>query len=210
MKTHPDARPLRVDPAHATPELRRIRWDTVAGMIFSNAVAFFIVLAVAETLHRQGRTEIGTAAEAAEALKPLAGSHAAVLFSVGILGTGLLAVPILAGSSAFAVGEMFRWPLGLTEKPARAKSFYLVIAAGFLLGWAFCLAEINPVRALVWSAVLNGIIAVPLLAALMLMACSPKIMGPLPVRGGLRILGWITTTAMGLACAALLVSTLRG
>jgi len=209
MHCSPGESALRKEPRQAPAEFRRIRWDTWAGMTFSNLVAFFIVLAVAETLHRAGRTEIETAAQAAEALRPLAGPHAYLLFSFGIIGTGLLAIPVLAGSSAFAVAELFRWPEGLAKTPWQAKRFYLVIALGFALGWLLNILGIDPVKALFWSAVLNGLVSVPILAALMQVASSREAMGTLPVRGSLRVLGWLTTACMALAAGALLWTSFR-
>ena len=200
---------LRANPWRARSEFRRIRWDTWVGMTVSNLVAFIIILSVAETLHRAGITEIETAAQAAEALRPLAGPYAYLLFSLGIVGTGLLAVPVLAGSSAFAVGELFGWPEGLEKKPGQAKGFYITIALGFVLGWLLSLLGVNPVKALFWSAVLNGLISVPILAALMRMATSRTFMGPFCVSGTLRAMGWATTAIMLLACVAFVVSTLR-
>jgi len=198
--------PLLKAPGPAPREFRRIRLDTVAGMALSNLVAFFIMLTVAETLHQSGQREIETAAQAAEALRPLAGPWAYALFTLGIIGTGLLTVPVLAGSSAFAVSEAFGWPAALEKRPREAKGFYSVIALGFLLGAGFPFLGLDPIKALVASAVLNGLVAVPIMAGLMHLATRSSVMGPFKVRRGLAVMGWAATACMTLAALALLVT----
>jgi Mn2+/Fe2+ NRAMP family transporter len=210
IETTPGKEPLEKAPQEATAELRRIRIDTVAGMGFSNLVAYFIMLTVAGTLHGPGQVKIETAAQAAEALRPLAGNFAPLLFSLGIVGTGLLAVPILAGSSAYAVSELMNWPEGLQKKPRQAGKFYGVIACGMLIGLALNLLRINPVRALYWSALVNGLVAVPVLIFIMRLASDRQVVGDFILPKGLRILGWITTLCMAAAGVALLFFLIRG
>jgi len=210
IEATPGKEALTAAPEEARGELRRIRIDTVSGMVFSNIVAYFIMLTVAGTLRGQGPVKIETAAQAAEALRPLAGNLAPLLFSLGILGTGLLAVPILAGSSAYAVSELMGWPEGLQKKPTRAGRFYGVIALGMLIGLALNLFRINPVRALYWSALVNGLVAVPVLVFVMRMAGDRRVVGKFLLPRGLRILGWITTLSMAAAGMALLFFLVRG
>lgn len=193
--------PLKEDPKSAPREFRRIRLDTVVGMVFSNVVALAIVMTTAATLHLHGITDIQTSAQAAEALRPLAGPFAFAAFAAGIIGTGLLAVPVLAGSAAYAVGEAMGWPSGLARRPAEAKAFYGVIAFATMLGIAMNFLAINPIKALFWSAVINGIVAVPVMFTMMLMARRPEIMGDLMPPPGLRLLGWLATGAMFLTAA---------
>jgi len=210
LETTPGKTTLKKAPRQAPGELRRIRFDTVSGMAFSNLVGYFIMLTVAGTLHGPGPPKIETAAQAAEALRPLAGALAPALFSLGILGTGLLAVPILAGSSAYAVSELMQWPEGLQKPPRQAGKFYGVIALGMLIGLALNLFRINPVRALFWSALVNGLVAVPVLALVMRLASDPRIVGQFTLPRGLRILGWLTTLSMAAAAATLLFFLVRG
>lgn len=192
-------------PGDAPGELRRISMDTYAGMAFSNLIAFFIILTTAMTLHEAGITNIATSAEAAGALRPIAGEFAFLMFSLGIIGTGMLALPVLAGSAAYAIGELRGWRVGLEQKPADAKSFYGVIALAMVLGLFMLFLPADPIKALFWSAVLNGVIAVPLMAATMVVASSPKHLGRFTARGGLKFTGWLATAVMGLAAAAMLV-----
>lgn len=200
-------------PEEAPEQFARIRVDTFAGMFLSNMIAFFIILAAAVTLHIKGIKTIDTAAQAAEALRPLAGRFAFTLFAIGIIGTGLLAVPVLAGSAAYAVGEALKWPTGLDRKPLAAKGFYRVLAVATLLGLAmnFPLIQkythLTPIRALFWSAVFNGIVAVPIMAVMMLITANPKAMrnfaGISPV---LRILGWLATAVMTAASVGMFLT----
>jgi Mn2+/Fe2+ NRAMP family transporter len=141
-------------------------------------------------------THIETSAQAAEALRPIAGAFAEILFALGIIGTGLLAVPVLAGASAYAIGEARRWPVGLARKPRRATGFYLVLSTAVVIGGFLNFSPINPIEALYWSAVINGVLAVPVMTVMMLMSARPAIMGKFVVTGGLRLLGWLSTAAM--------------
>jgi Mn2+/Fe2+ NRAMP family transporter len=199
----PTALPLLDRPAQAPRELERIRMDTVVGMGLSNLVALFIVITTAATLHAHGVTNIQTSAQAAEALRPLAGAFAFALFSMGIVGTGLLTVPVLAGSAAFALGEALGWTVGLAQKPARAKAFYLTIVVATLLGLAMNVLRLDPVKALFWSAVVNGVVAVPLMAMIMLIAVRPAAMGQFVIGPWLRGFGWLATVVMGLAATGM-------
>jgi len=202
MKVRRHAGPLKTSPAPARRELRRIRLDTWTGMMLSNVVAFFIMLMAAVTLHRRGPTDLETAAQAAEALRPLAGPYAYALFTAGIVGTGLLAAPILAGSSAYAVSEALGWPAMLEKTPRQAKGFYAILALSFAMGAGLPALGISPVKALVASAVLNGIVAVPIMVVLIRLARSTTTMGEFRISRRLATLGWIATASMALASAA--------
>lgn len=195
-------KPLCVTPRDAGPELARIRTDTLIGMGASHTVALFIIFATAATLHASGVTEITTSAQAAEALRPLAGPLTFLLFALGIIGTGLLAVPVLAGSAAYAVSETFGWTEGLDRKPKEAKAFYATIAAATFGGVALNFAPIDPVRALYWAAVINGLLATPLMVVMMMIAGNPRAMGRLTLRGPTRVMGWFATAVMAGASAA--------
>ena len=195
--------PLKCAPEEGEPELRRIEFDTLAGMAASNLVALAIILTTASTLNVHGITDINTSADAAEALRPVAGHYASLLFALGIVGTGLLAVPVLAGSAAYAVGEALRWPVGLDRKPKRAKAFYGAIVAATAIGALMNFTPINPIKALLWAAVINGIVAVPVMAVMMVMSTKTAIMGEFTVHGALRFLGWLATAAMGAAVLAM-------
>jgi Mn2+/Fe2+ NRAMP family transporter len=176
-------------------------------MAISNLVAFFIILTTAVTLHgRAGQPEIKTAADAAEALRPLAGHFAFLLFALGIVGTGLLAVPVLAGSAAYAVSETFHWRASLESKPKKAPRFYGAIAAATILGIAFNFFGLDPIRALYWSAVLNGIVAVPLMFVLMIMSNNETIVGEFRLSPALRTFGWLATIVMLVASIGFLIS----
>ena len=196
VKNTPGDRPLKKDPRQAPEQLDRIRFDTYIGMAVSNGVGYFIMLTAAVSLHSQGQTNVETATQAAQALEPVAGRFAFLLFAAGIIGTGLLAVPVLAGSAAYAVGEALKWPVGLERKPLEAKGFYGVLTVATLLGLAMNFFRINPIKALVWAAVINGIIAVPIMIVMMFMASDPKVMGKFTLSLPLKILGWITTLIM--------------
>jgi NRAMP (natural resistance-associated macrophage protein)-like metal ion transporter len=195
--------PLKEAPEQARAQLQRIKIDTYVGMGFSNLVAFFIILTAAVTLHHHGITDIQTSAQAAEALRPLAGGFAFVLFSAGIIGTGLLAVPILAGSAAYAVAEAFRWRIGLGRHPLKARGFYTILTIATLLGLVLNFTPIDPIKALFWSAVINGVIAVPIMAVIMLMASRSDVMGQFVVKRHLKVLGWLATAVMALAVLAM-------
>ena len=189
--------------------LRRIKMDTVIGMAFSNLIAFFIILSTAVTLHASGIKDIQTSAQAAEALRPLAGELTFLLFSLGIIGTGMLAVPVLAGSAAYAVAEVAGWrgSLSLRLDKGEGRGFYGVIMAATLGGVALCFMPIDPVRVLFWSAVLNGVIAVPIMAVMMLLASRASTMGEHVVGRALRWLGWGATGVMGATVIAMLLTT---
>jgi NRAMP (natural resistance-associated macrophage protein)-like metal ion transporter len=197
------ARPLIDRPDQARGELRRIGWETMAGMAISNLVAFFVILTTAATLHANGQTDVQTSEQAAAALRPIAGDAAFLLFGLGIIGTGLLAVPILAGSTAYAMGEVRGWPIGLERRLGEARAFYAVIAVSILLGIAVEVSPLDPIKALVWSAVVNGVITVPILVAMMIVASSKRQMGKFTATPLQRIFGWITTAMMGFAALAM-------
>ena len=198
-KEDPRAKPLKRAPKQGRFELTRIRLDTWIGMAFSNLIALCIVLTTAATLHTHGITNIQTSSQAAEALRPIAGEFAFAIFALGIIGTGMLALPVLSGSSAYALGEALHWPVGLARRPLQAKAFYGTIAAATLIGGALNFTPIDPVKALFWSAVINGVVAVPVMVMTMRMATSGKIMGKFRVRGLLRVLGWLATVTMAIA-----------
>jgi len=203
------AKPLLEAPRQAKAALARIRVDTIAGMLVSNLIAIAIMMSTAATLHQAGKTNIQTAADAAKALEPLAGHFAFLLFAVGIIGTGLLAIPVLAGSAAYAVGESRGWKIGLDNMPWQAKGFYTVIGAAILLGLGIDYSGIDPIKALYWSAVLNGVIAVPMMAAMMIVAGHRGKMGAFrvgPVLGGL---GWLSTAVMAAATIAMIYVSLN-
>ena len=207
-KAFPRREPLRKAPSQAEAANRRIQSDTLIGMGFSNLIALAIMVTAAATLHVAGQTSVGSAAEAAQALKPLAGPFAATIFALGILGTGLLAVPVLAGSAAYGVGEAFRWPTGLDRAPRKARAFYGVIAISTLAGAALNLSPIDPMRALFWSAVVNGVVAVPIMAVMMLMASNPRVMGRFTIGPWLKVLGWVSTLAMAAAAFGMIALSL--
>jgi Mn2+/Fe2+ NRAMP family transporter len=203
LRADPDAQPLKHATRQACEQLRRIKIDTVTGMGFSNLVAMFIMLTTAATLGAHGVTHISSSAQAAEALRPLAGDFAFALFSMGIIGTGLLAVPVLAGSAAYAIAGAMRWKNSLELQLTSAWKFYAIIIGATLVGTALCFTHIDPMRALFWSAVLNGVIAVPVMAVVMLLATRPAVMGALVISRRLRVLGWLCTGVMALAVVAM-------
>jgi NRAMP (natural resistance-associated macrophage protein)-like metal ion transporter len=205
QRATPGDEPLRDAPDQARSNLRRIKTDTTIGMIFSNLIAFCIMLTTAVTLHAAGITDIQTTAQAAEALRPLAGEFAFFLFAAGIIGTGLLAIPVLAGSAAYAVAEGFRWPIGLGLPLAGARGFYAILTVATLLGVAIDLAGVDSIKMLLWAAVLNGIIAVPIMVVMMLLAVKPAVMGAFVIKRRLWMLGWLATAVMALAVIALFV-----
>jgi len=195
--------PLLDAPDQAVQALWRIKVDTYIGMGFSNLVAFFIMLTTAVTLYAHGVTDIQSSAQAAEALRPVAGDFAFFLFAAGIIGTGMLAIPVLAGSAAYAVAETFDWRSGLALKPIEARGFYAIIAAATLIGVAIDFTPIDPIKALLWSAVINGVIAVPVMVVMMLMAVQPQVMGRFVIKRELTILGWFATGVMAIAVIAM-------
>ncbi len=189
----------QLDAAGARAELRRIRWDTWLGMLYSNVAAYCIILATAVTLHAAGVTKIDTAVQAASALRPVAGEFAYRLFALGIIGVGLVGVPVLAASGAYAVSEALRWNWGLERRISEARGFYGVIAVSVLLGVGIQYSPMRPMRALFWSAVINGVVAVPLIIVVILLASSKSTMGALVASRSTIVLGWITTAVMGAA-----------
>ena len=191
----------------AAPELRRIRWDTWSGMFYSDITAYFIILATAVTLNVAGIRDIETAAQAATALRPLAGDFAFVLFALGILGVGMIGVPVLAGSGAYALCEAMGWKWGLERRTRDARGFYGVIAVSVLLALVIQYSPINPMKALFWSAVINGVVAVPLMAVVIILASKKSVMGPYVASRSLIVLGWIGTAVMGGAAAMMLLPT---
>ena len=195
------------DPPEAPEAFRRIRIDTIAGMAASNLIALAIMIATAATLHAAGKTDIQTAAQAAEALRPVAGAFAYALFSVGIIGTGLLAIPVLAGSSAYAVSELAGWKEGLDNMPWQATGFYAVIAIAVAIGVGMDYSGIDPIKALFWSAVINGVIAVPMMFAMMFVVSHKKLMGDFTAGPWLKALGWISTLVMLAAAVAMGVTS---
>ncbi|ENN86827.1 natural resistance-associated macrophage protein [Rhizobium freirei PRF 81] len=196
---------LIADQPNANTELRRIRWDTWSGMFYSNITAYFIILATAMTLNVAGVTDINTAAEAASALKPLAGNFAFVLFALGILGVGLIGVPVLAGSGAYALSEAMGWKEGLELRFKDARGFYGVIAVSVLAGMIIQYSPISPMKALFWSAVINGVVAVPLMVVVILLASSKSVMGDFTAPRTLIMLGWVATAIMGMAAIGILI-----
>jgi len=198
--------PLLVDPAQAPRQLRRIKIDTYFGMAVSNVIALFIIITTAATLNAHGVTDIQTSAQAAQALKPIAGPLAFVVFAAGIIGTGLLAIPVLAGSAAYAVGEALDWPTGLGRKPREAKAFYGVVAFATLIGIGINFTSIDPIKALFWSAVINGVVAVPVMILIMLMVMKPKVMGDFTLSRPLQAMGWLSTAVMAITVIGMLIT----
>jgi NRAMP (natural resistance-associated macrophage protein)-like metal ion transporter len=206
QKEREGALPLKRAPEQASTEFTRMRLDTYIGMALSNLIALFIVITTAATLHAKGVTDIQSAAQAAEALRSVAGPFTFALFAAGIIGTGMLAIPVLAGSAAYAAGELFSWHVGLARTPGRAKAFYVTIAAATAIGVALNFTSINPIKALYWSAVLNGIAAVPVMFVMMRLTMRPKIMGEFTLPRPLRAIGWLATAAMAATVIALVVT----
>ena len=207
IKAEPRREPLLKKPSQAPDALARIRADTVIGMAASNLVSLAILVTTAATLHEHGISDVASAAQAAQALRPLAGKAAFALFALGVIGTGLLSVPVLAGSAAYALGEAWRWPVGLSKKPLRARGFYSVIALSITLGALGTFLHLNPVKALVWAAVINGIVAVPVMALLLHMSVQASILGRFRIGRGLAALGWIATGVMGIASLVFIIGS---
>ena len=199
----PAAHRLIDAPGEARAEIGRIRIDTYLGMGFSNLISLFIIITTAATLNAHGITNIQTSSQAAEALRPIAGEFAFAVFAAGIIGIGLLAVPVLAGSAAYALGEAFGWPTGLSRLPKDARAFYGTIAVATLIGVFINFVHLDPIKALFWSAVLNGIVAVPLMTMIMVMARQKRIMGAFVVPRPLWAMGWLSTGVMAIAVAAM-------
>lgn len=206
VRAVPERQVLKRAPEQGPDAIKRIELDTLIGMGVSNFIALAIIFTTAATLNVSGVTDIETSAQAAEALRPIAGNYAATIFALGVLGTGLLAIPVLAGSAAYAIGEARRWPIGLARQPKEAKAFYATIVMATVVGILLNFAPINPIKALYWCAVINGIVAVPVMGLMMLMAANAKIMGEFTIGGWLTGLGWIATTVMAAAAAAMAVT----
>ena len=202
----PLAKPLIDAPQQAPAQLRRIQLDTYVGMGFSNLVAFSIILTTAVTLNLHGTTDIQTSAQAATALRPIAGEFAFMLFSAGIIGTGLLAIPVLAGASAYAMAGAFQWRNSLERAPMDSKRFYSIIVVSTVVGMALGFTRVDPIQALYWSAVINCVISVPIMAVMMLMAARRDVMGPFAISTRLKALGWLATLMMATAVVAMLVT----
>jgi NRAMP (natural resistance-associated macrophage protein)-like metal ion transporter len=208
MHVHPRRLDLFDAPEQGPKALRRIQVDTLAGMGLSNLVALAILATTAATLHAGGIVDIETSAQAAQALRPIAGPFAALFFTVGLIGTGLLAVPVLAGSAAYAMGEARNWPVGFTRKMQEAKAFYATIAVATLIGMVINFTSINPIKALYWSAVLNGVVAVPVMFVMMKIVCRADIMGKFAAKGWLRALGWMATAVMLVISLGMVVTSI--
>jgi NRAMP (natural resistance-associated macrophage protein)-like metal ion transporter len=205
-RVDPEAKSLIDAPEQAGREIRRIRLDTWVGMGLSNLISWCIIVTTAATLNANNITDIQTSDQAAQALRPIAGDFAFFVFACGIVGTGLLAIPVLAGSAAYALAEMMKWPSGLSELPRRAKAFYGTIAVGTLLGVGFNFVHIDPIKALFWTAVINGVVAVPLMIVMMIMTMQSKVMGDFTLPRPLWVLGWLSTAAMFVTVAAMFVT----
>ena len=202
----PTEQALAESPYQAPTQIGRIKADTYIGMGISNLIAFFIILTSAVTLHAHGKTDIQSATQAAEALRPVAGDFAFALFTVGIIGTGLLAVPVLAGSAAYAVSGVFGWSASLERQALQAKRFYGVLAAATLIGLSLDFTSIDPIKALFWAAVINGVLAGPVMVVIMLMATNPAVMSQFIISRRLRITGWLATAVMLIAAGGLFVT----
>jgi Mn2+/Fe2+ NRAMP family transporter len=205
MQANHSAAPLNRDAREAGPEIRRIQWDTWSGMFYSDITAWFIILATAVTLHAAGFTDVDTAAKAASALRPLAGQFAYLLFAVGIVAVGLIGVPVLAGSAAYAFAEAMGWQEGLENRVNKARGFYGVIAISVLAGLGIQYSPISPMKALFWSAVINGVVAVPLMVVIIVLVSKKSVMGQFTASRVIVILGWIATAVMGAAAVRMFI-----
>jgi NRAMP (natural resistance-associated macrophage protein)-like metal ion transporter len=205
-RVDPAAHALIEAPEEARSEINRIRIDTYLGMGFSNVISLFIIITTAATLNAHGITDIQTSSQAAEALRPIAGVFTFALFAAGIIGIGALSVPVLAGSAAYALGEALDWPTGLARRPLDAKAFYGAIAAATLVGVLINFVHLDPIKALFWSAVINGVVAVPLMVVIMLMAMQRQVMGAFVLPRPLWAMGWLSTAAMTAAVAAMFLT----
>ncbi|MEN3375684.1 MAG: hypothetical protein V7604_1039 [Hyphomicrobiales bacterium] len=203
----PMRKPLVKAPRQGPDANERIQIDTYVGMAFSNLVALAIMVTTAATLHANGKTDIQTSSQAAEALKPVAGEFAFAIFSLGIIGTGLLAVPVLAGSAAYALGEARKWPVGLARQPLKARAFYATVVIATLAGVVISLSPLDPIKALFWSAVINGLVATPVMVMMMLIASNAAIMRKFVITGPRRTIGWLATAVMAVAAASLIVTS---
>jgi NRAMP (natural resistance-associated macrophage protein)-like metal ion transporter len=210
VTANPREHPLKKSPREAPRQLGRIRADTYIGMALSNLIGLFIIMTTAATLHAHGIMSVDTAAQAAKALEPLAGRFAFALFAIGIIGTGLLAIPVLAGSSAYAVGETLKWRASLEERHEQAPKFYWTLAAATGIGLSLNFVGIDPIRALFWAAVLNGVIAAPIMVLLMLMASSSRVMGKFTLSAPLKVIGWAATIVMLLSSVGMFIALRQG
>lgn len=208
QRIDPDKKPLKREPQKQDEEIKRIRIDTLVGMAVSNVIAVAIIMKTAATLHASGKTDIESSAQAAEAFRPVAGAMAELIFALGIIGTGLLAIPVLAGSTAYAIGEGMKWPVGLSRKPKEAVAFYSVLALSVALGIGINFTAIDPIKALYWSAVINGVLAAPIMTIMMLLVRRKSVMGDLVVSGAVYWLGWTATLAMFLCIVGMAFSLL--
>jgi NRAMP (natural resistance-associated macrophage protein)-like metal ion transporter len=195
----PKAHPLKEAPQEARSAIRRIEIDTYLGMGLSNLIAFFIIVTTAATLHANGITDVQTSEQAAQALRPIAGEFAFYVFALGIIGTGLLAIPVLSGSAAYALAEAMRWEAGLSRVPQEAKGFYATIVGGTVIGVGINFVGLDPIKALFWTAVINGVVAVPLMVLMMVMTTQRKVMGRFTLPRWLQIVGWMSTGTMTVA-----------
>jgi Mn2+/Fe2+ NRAMP family transporter len=209
VRVNEKERPLRQSPDQAEAQFDRIRVDTYLGMGISNLVAFFIILTTAATLHQMGILDVQTSAQAAKALEPIAGRFAFLLFAAGIIGTGLLAIPVLAGSAAYGIAEAFKWRASLQKKPNQARRFYGVLAAASLVGLALNFFGLDPIRALFWAAILNGVVAVPVMIVTMRLSTNKKVMGQFSIPWFLRVVGWAATLVMLLASIGMFLTLKR-
>jgi NRAMP (natural resistance-associated macrophage protein)-like metal ion transporter len=207
LRVHPRRTDLFDAPEQAKAALFRIEIDTMVGMGFSNLVALAIMVTTAATLNLQGITDIQTSAQAAEALTPIAGPFATWVFALGIIGTGLLAVPVLAGSAAYAIGEARKWPMGLARRPMEAQAFYATLVIATLVGMILNFTPIDPIKALYGSAILNGVVAVPVMVVMMLVAARHDVMGPFAIKGWLAFFGWFATLAMAAVVVAMVATS---
>jgi Mn2+/Fe2+ NRAMP family transporter len=205
IRAVPERQVLKRAPEQGPDAIKRIELDTLG---VSNFIALAIILTTAATLNVSGVTDIETPAQAAETLRPIAGNYAATIFALGVLGTGLLAIPVLAGSAAYAIGEARRWPIGLARQPREAKAFYATIVMATGVGILLNFTPINPIKALYWCAIINGVVAVPVMGLMLLMAVNSKVMGEFTIGGWLSWLGWIATGVMAAAAVAMGVTSL--
>ncbi len=206
LRAYPHRTDLLHAPGQGKAALARIEIDTIAGMGLSNLIALAIILTTAATLHAHGITDIQTSSQAVIALRPIAGRFAALVFTLGIIGTGLLSVPVLAGSAAYAIGEARQWPTGLGRRPKEAQAFYATLVLATLVGMIINFTPIDPIKALYWSAVINGVVSVPVMLVMMLIASRADVMGPFAIRGWLRGLGWLATAVMAVVVVAMLAT----
>jgi Mn2+/Fe2+ NRAMP family transporter len=204
LQASSDSKSLLAEPGRALVMMRRVGLDTVVGMAFSEAIAFFVILTAGATLNQHGVTNIATAAQAAQALRPIAGDFAYLVFSLGIIGTGLLAIPVLAGSAAYAAAETRGWREGLSRKLNEAPEFYAVIAASILGGMALSFSSLDPIQALFWAAVINGVVAVPIMVAALIIATNKRVMGQFTANRFERLFGWLGVAVMGVAAVVML------